>query len=356
MTLALEMEGLRGAAGLQRRDHVKLLLVRGPDAFAVLDHASTAALFVREGQMWHTLFLRDDASIFADVYICGSVEGYFVFAEGPTEDDLVKYLEMVRDTYVSGAAMTIERLSSTHELWGVDGPYAWEVVATLVGPLVLGMPYLTMLDREPYRCFRSGKTGEFGYDMLVPKESVESMRARLADIGAPLDLREVSLAALDQCSLENWHFCIRTLPDVAGAPALTPLELQLQSRIVYDRTFVGAEALRARRAAGPRVRATCITSNVEIVRGQTIMLDGQTVGEVMFAGFSIVRNEWVGIGLIAKSVAHPHVTFAVESGGAAVPIKTRTPPLINNRSLHVDPHRHTYRTRGADTFPPIVLP
>ena len=355
MTLIEEMEALRFSAGLSRRDHVVVLRVHGPDVLAVLDHASTAALFVREGQMCHTLFLHENATPFADVYLCGSLEGYFVLAEGPTEDELVQYLEMVRQKHVAGGNMTIERLSSTHELWGIDGPYAWEVVATLLGPLVLGMPYLTMLERDPYRCFRAGKTGEFGYDLLVPKESVATMRERLAEIGGPLEMKNVSLAALDLCALENWHFSVRNVAEAVIKNSLTPLELQLQSRVGYDRSFVGAEALRARRAEGARVRLASFTATSEVTKGQSILLGDQNVGEIVNVGLSPSRNEFVGTALLTTQIAHPHIAFTVKNGEENVTIRTATPPLLNNRSLHVDPHRHSFRTRAVDTFPPVVV-
>lgn len=356
MTFVEEMEALRGSVGLSRRDHFVLLRVHGPDAVALLDQASTAALFVREGQMCHTLFLHDDATPFADVYVCGSLEGYFILAEGPTEDALVEYLERVPAQAGIGANFAIERLAQTHELWGVDGPYAWEAVSMLIGPLVLGMPYLTLLEREPYRCFRAGKTGEFGYDLLVPKDSVGAMQSRLAEIGGPLDMKDVSLAALDLCALENWHFCIRNVADVLKTYGLTPLELQLQSRVGYDRSFIGADALRARRALGARVRLTSFTASAEVTSGQSILLGEQRVGEIVRAGFSPSREQWIGMALVASEVAYPHVEFHVASGENRVNIRTATPPLLNNRSLHVDPHRHTYRTRGVDTFPPLVVP
>jgi glycine cleavage system aminomethyltransferase T len=228
-------------------------------------------------------------------------------------------------------------------------------VATLLGPLVLGMPYLTMLERDPYRCFRAGKTGEFGYDLLVPKESVGVMRERLAEIGGPLEMKNVSLAALDLCALENWHFSMRNVAEAVEKHALTPIELQLQSRVGYDRTFVGAEAVRTRRARGAHVRATSFMAPVELAKGQSILLGDQVVGEIVNVGFSPSRNQWVGIALLSTKIAHPHIELVVKKGEENVTIRTATPPLLNNRSLHVDPHRHSFRTRGVDTFPSLVV-
>ncbi|MCP5067184.1 MAG: hypothetical protein GY946_11515, partial [bacterium] len=75
---------------------------------------------------------------------------------------------------------------------------------------------------EDCYCFRAGKTGEYGYDLLVPHAQYDPLHDKLQDIGRAFDMQPVGLAALDQCALENWFFNIRR----EGQLGLTPLELQ----------------------------------------------------------------------------------------------------------------------------------
>ena len=155
------------------------------------------------------------------------------------------------------------------------------------------------------------------------------------------------IAALDQCALENWHFFIRAI----DGEALTPVELQLRWRVDVTKNFEGADAVRARIAAGPATRVTCFIAPGEVKRGDAVALDGARIGTVLTAGWSSTRNDWVGWALIDVALAWPGIgRFQV--GGVAV--ATCPPPVIDNRSLFVDPRKHTYATRDEQNFPPLV--
>ena len=174
--------------------------------------------------------------------------------------------------------------------------------------------------------------------------------------GETLGVQTVSVAALDECALENWHFCIRTLRETRFAKPLTPLELQLQWRVSRDHSHLGHEALAARRAQRPEVRATCFCADEPVAPGQNIYLGDQLVGEVLAASFSHTARLWVGNALLALPIAHPGIArMCVRAPERLVQIRTVTPPLVNNRSLHVDPHRHSYRTRELDEFPALAV-
>jgi glycine cleavage system aminomethyltransferase T len=351
--IAAQVRAVRTSVGLGRRDHVAVVRVDGPEAFALLDATSPAPLFLRESQMRHTLLLDDDARPAADLYVCSDEDGFFLLADGVSEAELAARLVARRAARLPEGSVTVRPLSDSHELIGLDGPYAWELAAALLGPTVLGMPYLTSLRVDDVVCFRAGKTGEFGYDMLVPRGGAAG--ARLRELGAAFDVVPVGTEALDVCALENWHFSIRTVRDTPFARPLTPLELQLQWRVDYRRDFTGAEALRARRAAGPAVRATSFVTADGVAPGDGVSLGGEPCGEVMAAAPSPTLGGHVGIALLHTRLAHPGLELQIDTAGGPVVASTRTPPLIRNRSLFVDPHRHSYRTRDRESFPPLVM-
>jgi len=341
VTLELEMQGLRSSAGLCHADHVTVLHVDGRDAFDLLEYASTRRLYLRESQMRHTLLLGEDASVFADVYIGSADDGFYVLAEGPGEAELVAWLQELHRRRFPAGSVAVRGLSAERITLGIDGPFAWEVASGLFGPVVVGMPYLTLLRRGEVLCLRAGKTGEYGYLLLVPGSEAASLEGRLAQVGGPLGLVAVGREALDTCALENGHFTVRTCRETSLARPLTPIELGLQWRVAYDKDFVGAEALRARRTAGATVRATCFTANGLLAPGQTVQLRGEDVGEVLAASHSPTLGAWVGTALLARRLAHPHVQL---TAGNAVQLTTQTTPLIDNLSLHIDPHKHSFAT------------
>ena len=347
MSLAGEVRALRSSAGLTRASHVAVVHVEGPDAFDVLQHACTHSPYLREGRALHTLLLRPDGSVLADAYVTAVDDGYFVLAEGPAEEELVAWLDGLRSRDGAARSAEIRGGSAEWAVLGIDGPYAWEVATGLLGPGVLGMPYLSLLRREEVLAVRAGKTGEYGYLLLVPRAAVTAVEEKLGTIGRPIDLASVGSEALDVCALENSHFSVRTLRGTSLGASLTPIELQLQWRVVYAREFVGAEALRARRAEGPRARATCITAGGPIAPGQAVHIAGREAGTVLASCLSPTLGRWVGSALLDVRVAHPHVALTAMTGAGALPVETCTAPLVDNLSLRIDPHKHTYATRDA---------
>ena len=66
-------------------------------------------------------------------------------SNAPSHAALLAHLERVRNSRVPTADVTLTNLLDDHELWSVDGPFAWEVAVALLGPEVLGAPYLSFL-------------------------------------------------------------------------------------------------------------------------------------------------------------------------------------------------------------------
>jgi aminomethyltransferase len=332
MTVADEVAALRSSAGLSRPTHIAMVHVGGPDAQSLLQDASTQSPYAREGRVRHTLFLREDGSVFADALVVKVEERFFVLAEGPDEAALVAWLDRAKGE----KDVTIDGMSDAWAILGIDGPYAWEVVGGLLGPAVYGMPYLTLLRRDDVVCMRAGKTGEYGYLLLVPRSNMTEVEARLVEIGAPLDLVRVGLEALDTCALESWHFSMRML-----RTPLTPIELQLQWRVNYAREFIGAVALRALRAEGAKVRLTCFIADRAVAPGDRVRLAGLEIGEVLIACASPTLDRTMGAALLERRFAHPHLTLSTRDAS----LRTCTGSLVMNKSLSIQPHKHSYATR-----------
>lgn len=349
------LAALRSASAVTRMTHVHALRLGGAGALELLDPLTTSRLFAREGQMLQTLLLDEEARIFADAFVCADEDAWLLLAEGPSPAELRAHIDRVHRDRAPAAQVSVTDLLADHELWSLDGPYSWEVASTLLGPELLGAPYLSFLRAGEVTCFRAGKTGEYGYLLLVPRPVAEATWAELWRVGEPLGLVEANLAALDQCALENWHFTHRALGDRARGAELTPAELQLRWRLDPKKDFVGAEAVRRRIAAGCRERVTCFVAGRSVAPGQSVCLDDEVVGWVLQAGWSPVRGDWVGWAMVETALASPGIRrFHVVGAEGPVPIETRSPPVIDNRSLFVDPRKHRYATRAEHEFPPLV--
>ena len=316
-----ELRALRFGVALHRAEHVLALRVTGDQAFELVDALSPRPLYIRDGQMLPGLLLNDDGTVFADLMICADDLDWLLFLEGPSAADALAWV----------AAHAPEGLDARCELerralWQVHGPYAWELLAELIGPEVVGIPYLTHFLLEPIStgtCFRSGKTGEFGYDLWLPRSEEDEVVARLREVGRAFDAVEVGLEALDLCALENGFFNIRH-PAVKG---LSVPELQLLWRVELGRSAPGMAAVEA--ARHPARRLTWVRAAAPFPGGL----------------HSPLLDAWLGLRLVEVDRAWP--------GQQLGELQTTAPPVFWNRSLHIDVQQHSYASRALDELPDI---
>ncbi|KPK66833.1 MAG: hypothetical protein AMS21_00005, partial [Gemmatimonas sp. SG8_38_2] len=300
MSLEDEYRAVRHHAALSRMDHVGLLRLVGDDAIEAVDAVCSGDLWVRDGRMLQTLILDDRAQPVADVYVCPDNDACFLMVEGITTEELSECLARHVDPDLD---FELEDLDPKHELLSVHGPYAWEVMSRWLTPDIIGLPYLSFYHFDLGVCFRAGKTGEFGYDLMLRNEHASKARSELLELVTSLDGAEVSLEALDLCALENGFFSIRH----GSVDGLTPIELQLQWRVSTRKRFPGVAAIEERRARGIRRRLTHFVAADGVKSDDVLQGPDSPLGEVMTAAFSPAAGGVVGTALLDISVAHPGI-------------------------------------------------
>jgi glycine cleavage system aminomethyltransferase T len=347
MALEDDVKAIRHATALSGSEGRSVFRLSGAGAHAAADRLCPRELFLRDGQMLQTLLLNERANPLADAYFCADGEDYLLICEGPAPSEL---MAMLRDRIPSGKGAEIAEVTAERELLSLNGPYAWELLSEIISPEVIGLPYLGFYHGDGFTCFRAGKTGEFSFDLLLPKEKAAAMRERILDLGAGFGLREAGSDALDLCALENFFFNIRLDADAEA----TPLELQLQWRVSYQKEYVGADALRQRRKQWAQ-RAVLVGSRQRLRGGDGVFAGDVRVGHVMHAAYSYDRSEWLGLALMDLGYAHPGLGIECRTSAGPGRARILSAPAVNNRSLYVDPQRHAYATRGEDKFPPLAM-
>ena len=339
-----DLTALRESVVWARSTHIAELRVRGEHAFELVDRVFTRELYVQDGQLRHGLFLNDEGSIFADVYVARDADDFLILAEGPTPQELLRYLERHRPPEATD--VQLEQVSRS--MVGLHGPYAWELLAEIVGPEVIGLPYLTFFQQQQQQqqqqgaitCYRAGQTGEYGYLLSTtdPAGLVETLVAK----GAEFDGREVELQTLDLAAFESFFFCIR---DQALA-SLDPVRLQLQWRI-GGRGFVGAEALPQK----PHERLAMARVEGDPGDATAVTMGEQTVGRLVTCRSTPSLGGHHATLLLRRDLSHPGL--AVFKLGEAT-LTTVTPSPLRPRSLFVNPQRHTYAGRASQQFPAMT--
>jgi glycine cleavage system aminomethyltransferase T len=344
-----EIMAIRTATAISDARHVAVIRLSGEDAFDVLDRMCSCDLYLQDAQMRFALLLDENGQTVADLYVCRDDEDYLVLAEGLSNAQLVEAFR------VSEKRVEVRDLGEDHDLISLHGPFAWEFLAEFAGPDVIGLPYLSLFHLDGLTCFRGGKTGEYGYDLLVPKEESAAVREKMLTIGDSFDIKEVHLEAVDLCSFENWFFNARH----EGRAGLGPLELGLQWRVSYSKDYRGSAALVERRKEGAKSRTVCALSRSALKPGAPVMTqDGDEIGHVVRCERSLTMNAYVAMVLLSRAYAYSGIDAYIvkpeQDGAAPIPILTVSPPIINNRSLYVNAQKHSYATRETHAFPPIV--
>ncbi|MBW2253409.1 MAG: aminomethyltransferase family protein [Deltaproteobacteria bacterium] len=342
-----ELRALRTGVVLADLGHMGLTLLGGSHAWEVADRVLPRDLYLRDGQARQTLLLDEDGIICADVLVASDDDDLLLVTDGlPPEEVRARLTAAIR----TGEAAHLEPLDADHALLEITGPYAWELMASFHEPGILGQPYLTLshLD-DGVRCLRAGRTGEYAYDLLVPRDRLEGVVERLLDLGRDLAIRRVGSDALDYAALENWFFN----PHLEGRLRLTPLHLQLQWRVSRAKQFCGVAALAAWRARGLDRRVTAVRGPRGLAAGQQVMFGDTTVGELIVAAADRNGLGSIGLALLDLRLAESGLDVLVARGPDAVyALRTVSPPFVVNHSLLIQPQRDSFATRGQIDAPP----
>jgi acyl carrier protein len=329
------MRALRSKTAWSRHDDVLAVRVAG-DPFPLLDPLVPTDLYLRDGQMKQTLILDERGHPIADAYVAHDDGALWLLVEGMSASDLRAWCTF------EGAELRFEE----HEVISIHGPWAWELGARLLGEDLVSLPYLNLFHFEGGTCFRGGKTGEFGYDFLIPRRDAGAFADRLRDVGQAFGLEELGRAHLAQAKRESFFFD----PSLWRAEDVTPIELQLGWRVSTRKRYVGSAAIEARRPA--RERATCLLSETELAAGAVVSTGvssgasgDEPIGRVVHGGYCAARGAWVSHALIAIDHAEAELDRYTVDG---VKVRTVSPPVLANKSLVVDPRRHSYFTHLSE--------
>ena len=329
---------LRTGVAVTTEPNLRCIQLTGPDAFNVLDAICPCDAFLLDNQMRHTLLLDENGVPFADIYIGRDSEDAFIVGYGPTALGLISWIA----DHESGLNYSAIDLGDTYSNVAINGPYAWEFCAEMTSPDIIGLPYLSMIRLEDILVFRAGRTGEYGYHLLVPKGKEASWTEELWEEGKRFDLTAATAEETDQCILENFFFDLYR----EGSFGLTPLELQLQWRLSNQKeNYPGAEAIRNLRETGWNSRVTCFTSQEPSKPDAPVMYEDEVIGKILASGFSPSRGDYVGKALLYRPYWHAGINAYRTKKG---PIQTIAAPAIENMSLKVSPYRHSYHTRKED--------
>jgi len=289
----------RSAAGLFDISHMKLIAMRGEGAAAFLSAAcplDAAALAI--GQSHYTFLLAEDAGILDDLIVTRLADERFMVVAnaGNAQADIAEF-----DRRAAGHAVTIEPLDRV--FLALQGPQA-AAVAAAAGIAIEGFRFMTGAEPAPGLFMtRSGYTGEDGFEFGLPEAEARTLVARLT---ADERVQWVGLAARDSLRLEA-GLCLHGHDiDATTTPVEAGLVWAIPKGLRQGGSFVGAAALTARLAAGPRRRRVGLKPEArQPVRDGAPLFraDGRPAGIVTSGGFGPSVGHPVAMGYVEADIA-----------------------------------------------------
>ncbi|MCO4746701.1 MAG: aminomethyltransferase family protein [Proteobacteria bacterium] len=325
--LTTQLRALRNEVTLSWHDGLSLLRFDANRGIETLEPLIATDLGIRESQFRQALRLDDQGRPLADLLI-GFFRGTLhVFGTGLEHAAMAEAL----------SAQDAVQAHDDHVVISIDGPFAWELLGAWDTPSAIGLPYLGAYSpREGVLAVRAGRTGEYGYMLVVPRAQAEGIWNELL-AASPMPVTVVGKETLERASLENWVFEI----DREGRSGLDALELQLTWRLDLHKDAVGLDAIRAHRDAGLRRRITALRSGKPLASGARVLCEGQEIGQVLAAAetavLSVLDTPWAEAGM----------TYTVDGE----PVHSQSAPFVVNRSLFVNPQRHSWAGRDEVELP-----
>jgi len=317
----------RESAGLFDISHMKLFLVSGPDAAAMLSRAcplDPAAL--AESQSKLSFLLDEHAGIIDDLIVTRlGPERFMVVANAGNAATDEAHLRAVG----SGFDCTIEPLERVFV--ALQGPQA-EAVLTAAGLDLSALTFMHGVEpREGWFASRSGYTGEDGFEIAMPWAEAEGFVSQLA---GDARVEWVGLAARDSLRLEA-GLCLHGQDiDTTTTPVEAGLMWAVAKPVREAGQFIGADALVRAAAAGPaRKRLGLKPEGRQPVRAGAALFDadGKPAGTVTSGGFGPSAGFPVAMGYVPTPLAAPGTRLFAEVRGNRVPIDVHPLPFTPHR-------------------------
>lgn len=324
-----EHNAVRNKAGLFDVSHMGEIQVSGPAALATVDRIVTGDLTrVADGQALYTCACNERGTILDDliVYRKGASD-VLVVCNASNRDKMVRHF--------AGFATPdarIEDVSENYALLALQGPRAFDVLATLRGSSELASTLKsfhftnTALGGVDVTLARTGYTGEDGVELFVAPNRAAELFRRLLDAGASHGIQPVGLGARDTLRLEARLSLYGNDID----ETTNPLEAGLGWIVKLDKPdFVGKAALTAIRDQGlSRKLVGFEMTGRGIARHGYPLQDpeGRVIGVCTSGGPSPTLGKNIGLGYVETRLAEVGTIIHVDCRGKSVPaVVVRTP-------------------------------
>jgi aminomethyltransferase len=316
----------RSAASLFDTSHMGQILIVAPDPNAISRVLTQDAGKLTVGRGKYGFLLNERGGIIDDTVLIrlGDDEFFLVVNAGTQQEDL----DWLKDN-LSGSAEATSRSAEGWSKIDLQGPQAAAVLAPLTDAGLVGLGYFraTKATVCGQGCIlsRTGYTGELGYEMFAPGDSIVRM---FDDILADERVRPAGLGARDSLRLEMCYPLHGEDIDAGTNPVEADLGFALKSSVEY----IGAKAVAQAAERGPARGLAAFASRTRrrFAHGDKITSGGREVGTVTSGAFSPSLEVSIGMGYVEPALAQAGTELLVETERASIPVTVADKPLYKH--------------------------
>ncbi len=303
-----EQQATRQAVALYDQSSFGKLLLQGRDALAVLQRLCANQIDVPAGRMVYTAMLNARGGFESDLTVMRLAADRFLLITGSAQP--VRDADWINRHIAADQHAMLTDVSALWCVLSVMGPRAAELLSRVspddVGPTALKFSHSAEIDlgHARVRAARMSYVGGPGYELYVPVEMTRHVYLALQAAGAGLGLRDAGYYALDALRIEAG----RRAWGAELGPDETPLEAGLMFAVQLDKpqAFIGQDALRRALGQPLRKKLLCFVFDDPAVYawgGESIVIEGQSVGELSSAGHSPAAGACVALGYVRGPAA-----------------------------------------------------
>ena len=335
-----EHAAVRERVGLFDVSHMGEVTIEGPRALEAAQSLITNDLTkCADGQAQYSALLDEKGCVIDDIIVYRhAADRLFICVNAGGREKDFAWMRDRCARFGDGAVVT--QHSDDWAQVAVQGPQAAALVDSLCQPKVLHLAYYhfqantTVAGIPGCLVARTGYTGEDGFEVFAPPQHAEKLWNAILAAGKAGGIQPCGLGARDSLRLEvAYRLYGNDLDDQH-----TPLEAGLGWIVKLDKPggFVGAEALRAQKAAGLQRRLVGfkLTGKGIARHGYPVRASGsaEQVGVVTSGTMSPVLKESIGLAWVPAALAKEGTAFDVEIRGKPVAAVVCKTPFITKEA------------------------
>jgi aminomethyltransferase len=335
-----EHQAVRTAAGLFDISHMGKIRARGGAALEFLNGVLTNDLRkLQPGWGQYTLLCNEKGGVVDDLYAFRiEAEEFLLIANASRIGADMLWLEKQLAEYDKRGGLELSNVSDDFGAVAVQGPAVAGFIDSCFQPAARAATSLRKneiahfhFSGQPILVFRTGYTGEDGFEVIAPAQITGALWNKALDTGRPFGLKPAGLGARD------------TLRTEAGFPLYgheldentTPLEAGLGFFVALEKgDFTGRAVLAGQKIAGTakKLAAFKMAGRSAPPRPQyPLWSDGpkpERIGEVTSGTQSPTLGIGIGLGYVPPRFSAPNTAIGVEIRGK------QTPALIVPRPFY----------------------